>query len=165
MYLDSKGRKTAVICVCPVKNEAWIIERFLTLASQWADYIVVADQMSDDGTTEILKNHEKVIYVYNDGEFNEQARSTLLLNEVRKIKADKKLVFCLDADEALTLNWNNSEEWNLMLEAEPKTIFEMPWINLLPHNKDYGLYKGHRKFAYVDDNISSFNTPTLSAPR
>jgi hypothetical protein len=159
MYIDGKGRETAVICVCPIKNEAWILKRFLTLASQWADYIVIADQNSTDESAEIAKSFDKVIYVVNEGEFNEQKRSVLMLNEVRKIKADKKLVFALDADEALSLNWGNSNEWGMMLEAEPRTVFTIPWIELFKGLKNKGIkFSDKIPFAYIDDEVSNFDS-------
>jgi hypothetical protein len=157
MYIDSKGRETAVICVCPIKNEAWILERFLTLASKWADYIVIADQCSTDRSPEIAKSFEKVIYVLNEGEYDERKRSILMLNEVRKIKADKKLVVTLDADEALTLNWDKCKEWDLMLEAEPKTVFNFNWINLINNELKKAINIPETKLAYIDDGESSFD--------
>ena len=33
-----------VICLTPVRNESWILERFRPGASMWADHIVIADQ-------------------------------------------------------------------------------------------------------------------------
>jgi len=38
------------ICITPVRNEAWIIERFLAAARTWATTVVIADQGSSDGT-------------------------------------------------------------------------------------------------------------------
>jgi hypothetical protein len=37
---------TTVACLVPVKNEAWILERFLRSAEQWADVIVLGDNGS-----------------------------------------------------------------------------------------------------------------------
>lgn len=161
MYVDKKGRTTAVICVTPIKNEAWILDRFLRMASEWADYIVIADQCSDDHSPAIAKSFEKVIYVLNEGEFDEQKRSQLLLNEVRRIEADKKLVVCLDADEALTLNWCESKEWLNMLESDPKTVFLMDWIELFHKLKtsNVGIKKDQKTpFAYIDDGTSNFDS-------
>jgi hypothetical protein len=166
MYVDSKGRETAIICVTPIKNEDWILDRFLTLASEWADYIIIADQCSDDRSPEIAKSFEKVIYFLNEGEYDEQERSQLLLNEVRRIKAAKKLIVCLDADEALTLNWDKSEDWKLMLEANPKAIFSFNWINLISKNRELAINIPKTKLAYIDDNVSTFDLDiTFHAPR
>jgi hypothetical protein len=157
MYIDSKGRETVVICVCPIKNEAWILQRFLTLASEWADYIVVGDQDSTDGSKEIIKSFNKTIYLhYEDNGFNEVIFRQKCLNEVKSIKAQKKLVFCLDADEALTFNWCKSDDWKTMLEAEPNTVFNFNWINLLHKNKETALIYPNREYAYIDDGLSSY---------
>jgi hypothetical protein len=83
------------------------------------------------------------------------------LNEVRRIKAAKKLIVCLDADEALTLNWDKSEDWNKMLDAEPKTVFLMDWIELFSKLKDDNIGIGRDQktpFAYVDDKTSNFDS-------
>ncbi len=46
--------KPVLICLTPIRNEAWILERFLQCASLWADYIIIGDQNSDDGSREIV---------------------------------------------------------------------------------------------------------------
>ena len=33
------GERPKIICLTPVKNEEWILRRFLRLASLWADHI------------------------------------------------------------------------------------------------------------------------------
>ena len=43
-FWDVSGLK--IICLTPVKNEGWILERFLKCTSLWADYIIIADQSS-----------------------------------------------------------------------------------------------------------------------
>jgi glycosyltransferase involved in cell wall biosynthesis len=133
------------------------MERFLDLASEWADHIVVADQLSDDGTSEILKKYSKVRYVLNEGEFNEQDRSNLLLKELRTIQADKKLVVCLDADEALSLNARSTEDWERMLNGEPGEVFLLEWINLLKSVPTHGISANKRPFAYIDDGMAVFD--------
>ena len=76
--------KPTVICLTPVKNEAWILERFLRCASLWADYIIIADQGSDDGSVEIATRFPKVILVENPSSiFNEPERQKLLLEAAR----------------------------------------------------------------------------------
>jgi glycosyltransferase involved in cell wall biosynthesis len=47
--------KPTIICLTPVKNEAWLLDRFLQATSLWADFIIIADQMSTDGSQEIAK--------------------------------------------------------------------------------------------------------------
>ncbi|WP_260675883.1 MULTISPECIES: hypothetical protein [Nostocales] len=32
-----------IVVMTPVKNEAWIVDRFLSVTSQFADYIIIAE--------------------------------------------------------------------------------------------------------------------------
>lgn len=46
--MSSSARKTQIVCLTPVRNEAWILERFLKAAELCADHIVLADQDSTE---------------------------------------------------------------------------------------------------------------------
>ena len=48
------------IAMTPVRNEAWVLHAFLKTTSTWADFIIIADQMSTDGSRDIYKQYEKV---------------------------------------------------------------------------------------------------------
>ena len=50
--------KPLLVVLTPVFNEAWILPAFLKATSLWADYIIIADQMSTDGSREIYKEFE-----------------------------------------------------------------------------------------------------------
>ncbi len=129
-----KNRPTIVV-VTPVRNEAWVMDAFLTCASSWADYILLADQHSDDGTREIASKYEKVRLIDNDmSEMNQAAARELLFREVDKIDGDK-IVFALDADEFLSEGFDKTEDWRRIMESEPNEIFCFKWLNL------YGDYK------------------------
>lgn len=68
-----------VICLTPIRNESWILDMFLKATSLWADHIILADQMSTDGSREIAKKNSKVILIDNNSEtFNEPERQRLL---------------------------------------------------------------------------------------
>lgn len=43
------NEKPIINYLTPVRNEVWILDRFLKAASFWADHIIIADQMSTDG--------------------------------------------------------------------------------------------------------------------
>lgn len=45
------------IVMTPTRNEAWVIRAFLEGNGLWADYIIIADQMSIDGTREIISEY------------------------------------------------------------------------------------------------------------
>lgn len=119
-----------LIVITPVRNEAWVLDAFLTCTSSWADLIIIADQHSTDGSREIASKYEKVILVDNDEvEMNQAVARKLLFQEVDKIVGDK-IVFALDADEFLSEGFEKTKEWSRILNSKPNTIFCFKWFNL-----------------------------------
>lgn len=146
--------KTKVICLTPVRNEGWILEKFLKATSLWADHIIIGDQNSEDNTLEIARKFPKVTIVHNDGaDFNETQMRSLLLEEARKIEG-KRLLISLDADEIFTANYMTSPEWQTMLDLPEGSIIKFPFVNLGPDPTTH-----HTKIiiwaAFMDDNKSS----------
>lgn len=122
--------RPAIVVVTPVRNEAWVMDAFLTCTSSWADYILLADQHSDDGTREIASKYEKVTLIDNNlAEMNQAAARELLFKEADKIEKDK-IVFALDADEFLSEGFDKTEGWRRIMESEPNEIFCFKWLNL-----------------------------------
>jgi len=141
-----------VVVITPVKNEAWILDRFLATTSQFADHIIIADQNSSDGSQEIYKRYPKVILIRNEStEFNEAERQTLLLNTARQLVPEPRILLALDADEILSANVLTSLAWKTALNATPGTVLCFEKLDL------YGnTYKCVRSdiqgtFGYVDD--------------
>lgn len=151
-----------LICLTPVKNEAWILERFLKCASLWADHIIIADQGSTDGSVEIAKQFEKVIFIDNkcEGDFNEMQMRAPLFEEAKKIEGPKILIG-LDADEILTPNFD-SPEWDTVRKAKPGTIISFRLHNLLPDSTYWTL--GDIYCGYVDDG-TPYTTGMVHSPR
>ncbi|GAG56902.1 unnamed protein product, partial [marine sediment metagenome] len=50
-------KRPKIICLTPVKNEAWILDNFIKCASLWADHIIIADQDSTDDARKIAKKY------------------------------------------------------------------------------------------------------------
>jgi len=143
--------ESVVICLTPVKNEAWILDRFLASASLWADHVIVADQGSDDASRDIALRHSKVTLVENpDPTYDEGGRQRLLLREARQIPG-KRVIIALDADEALTGNWRDTEEWHRILSAPPGTVLNFEWANIRPDWKSCWIPPGRVPFGFVDD--------------
>jgi glycosyltransferase involved in cell wall biosynthesis len=143
--------KPNVICLTPVRNEAWILDRFLKAASCWADYIIVADQNSDDGSTEIIAKYPKVVLIHNTSEtFNEPERQKMLIDEARKIPG-KRLLIALDADEFLSANCLTSVEWSTMLQAPEGTAFRFDWCTIQSDLSTYWVYPHEMVFGFMDD--------------
>jgi glycosyltransferase involved in cell wall biosynthesis len=143
------------ICLTPVKNEAWILDRFLKCTSLWADHIIIADQGSTDGSREIALSYPKVTLIENSSsELNESERQNLLLNAARKISG-QRLLIALDADEIFTDNILNSDEWNTILSSPPSTVFQFQLINLRPEVKSYWMPDMYFPWGIMDDDNHS----------
>lgn len=143
--------KPTIICLTPVKNEAWILKRFLQCASLWADHIIIADQNSDDGSVEIARSFEKVILVSNKSSIlNERERQELLIKEARKLP-QPRLLITLDADEFLTSNFRHSCEWHTILNASPGSVFAFQLANITPDMKHCWIPYCDFKVGYMDD--------------
>lgn len=143
--------KPTVICLTPIKNEAWILDRFLKCASLWADQIIIADQSSDDGSREIALSYPKVTLIDNPAStFNEPERQKLLLEEARKIPGPRLLI-ALDADEMFTANFKDSPEWNNILTANPGTIFKFQFVNIHPDLQSYWSPQWNFALGFMDD--------------
>lgn len=126
-----------IVVLTPVKNEAWILERFLSVTSQFADCIVMADQSSTDGSVEIAKRYKKVILLKNEAaSFNEAERQKLLIDKARELVPGPKILLALDADEIFAADAVQSLGWQTMLRAKPGTIlwFERPELYLTTRN-------------------------------
>jgi hypothetical protein len=165
--------KPTIICLTPVRNEAWILDRFLQCASLWADHIIIADQHSDDASREIARSCSKVTLIDNSSlTYNEVERQKILLAAARQFPAPR-LLLTLDADEMLTSNSMSSPEWPRMLEAPVGTVMYFRWVNLRPDLKSYWSPENVFPWGFMDDGsehagsvIHSFRLPVpAGAPK
>ena len=119
-----------IIVITPVRNEAWVLDAFLTCTSSWADYIILADHHSDDNTRGIAQRYEKVILIDNPTfEWYESVCRTRLLEEACRIPGDK-VIFALDADEFLSEGFEKTESWRRIVNSKGNEIFCFNWLNL-----------------------------------
>ncbi len=124
------NHRPTIVVVTPVRNEAWVLDAYLTCTCSWADYIILADQHSDDGTREIASKYEKVILIDNPTkEWYEYICRTRLLEEAAKIPGEK-IIFGLDADEFLSEGFENTNSWQRILTSSQNEIFCFNWLNL-----------------------------------
>ena len=151
--------KPLLIVLTPVRNEAWILHAFLKATSLWADYIIIADQMSIDGSRDIYPQYDKVIVVDNPCEEMHQARTRQLLFEaVKKIEGDK-ILFALDADEFLSGDFINTHSWDLILNSQQGDVFLFRWMNLLPGGSTYTSFQPYYWAAHIGDNFMNGEFP------
>lgn len=126
-----------LICMTPIRNEAWVLHAFLKAASLWADYIIIADQQSTDGSREIALSYAKVILIENNNsDFNEAERQSMLINKAREIEGDK-ILFGLDADEIFAANYMHTNDWQRILTSKPGDVFWFKWAELCPDKHSY----------------------------
>lgn len=142
-----------LIVLTPVLNEAWVLKAFLTATSLWADRIIIADQMSTDGSRELYKQYPKVTVVDNPREKMHQAATRrLLFEEAKKIEGDK-ILFALDADEFLSGNFTETEGWKTILNSEPGDVFEFRWMNLSADASKYSTWQPYYWAAHLDEEL------------
>jgi hypothetical protein len=125
-----------VVVLTPVKNEAWILERFLAVTSTFADAIIVADQGSTDDSVAICRSFPKVHAVENpDSAYDEASRQRLLIETARRLLPGGSILLALDADEILAADAPESAGWREMLRAAPGTVllFRKPDLYGSPH--------------------------------
>src|SRR5215212_1735798 len=95
--------RPAIVVLTPLKNDAWILRRFLEVTSVFADRIIIADQGSTDGGREICAEFEKVTVVDNPSSvYDEGERQQLLIGAARELVPLPRILIALDADEILT---------------------------------------------------------------
>jgi Glycosyl transferase family 2 len=159
----------AVVCLTPVKNEAWILDRFLSCATLWADYVIVADQHSTDGSRDIARRHPKVVLVENPTPSYDEAQRQRLLIEAARLIPGPKVLVALDADEFLSASVRTAADWAAARAAPPGTVIEFARVELLPGARTYFRHSaadaGQRfPYGYVDDGSPHTGSP-IHSPR
>jgi len=140
-----------VICVTPVRNEAWILPQFLACANLWADHIVIGDHASEDGSREIAAAHPKVTLIeHNSREFMEEERRAALFEAARRIPGPR-LIVSVDADERLSGGFRETDDWRALLSARPGTVGYFYSANLQPGLATYWRFGVRIAMAFVDD--------------
>ncbi len=153
-YRTTVSEPVRIVVVTPVRNEAWILERFLSVTSRFADHIVVADQRSTDESRAICRRFPKVTVVDNPtDEFNERDRQLLLLRHARAMVPPPRVILALDADEILAANAVDTESWRAMLAARPGTIVCFERVDLYETPDQCMRHDRLTPLGYVDDGV------------
>lgn len=136
----------------PVKNEEWILKRFLSVTSQIADHIIIADQKSTDKSIDICKGFSKVHVIQNNSnDYDEAYRQQLLLDTARKLYGTGHILLALDADEIMAANALLTQDWQKMLEAEPGTVLHFEKPTFVNDFNNVIRYKNGWPLGYIDD--------------
>ncbi len=158
--------RPAVVVLTPLKNDAWILRRFLEVTSVFADRIIIADQGSTDGGRDLCAEFEKVTLIDNaSSEYDEGQRQQLLIRAARELVPLPRILIALDADEILTASSMGSRGWQAMLAAQPGTVlfFEKPRLYLSPFTCERRAldFPG----GFVDDGVAELRPLRIHSPR
>ncbi|MGC9151233.1 MAG: glycosyltransferase family 2 protein [Microbacter sp.] len=154
-----------LICLTPVKNEAWCLDVFLQCTSLWADYIIIADQGSTDGSREIALKYPKVILLENDGNgLDEPYRQKILFEEARKIKGNR-IIFALDADELFTGNFINTSDWETITTFKAGNVFVFHWATVETDQIHYWEPQKWFQWAFHDDGTQPIQSGYIHVAR
>ena len=100
-----------ILCLTPVKNEDWILDRFLRCSSLWADRIIILDDRSSDDSREIANSFSKVRLITNESDKGGNIpRFSALLHAARE-EGDRNILIRIDADEVISANVLSSPAW------------------------------------------------------
>ena len=157
-----------LIVLTPILNEAWILSAFLKATSLWADYIIIVDQMSTDGSRDLYakfckENRElnvsgrecKLLVIDNPRtEMHQAATRRLLFDAAKKIEGDK-ILFALDADEFLSGNFIETKGWKSIINSTPGDVFLFYWMLLSPNGQSYRIQNKEPFYwaAHVDSSL------------
>lgn len=138
-------KRPLLILISSNRNYGWVVPAFLKANARWADYIVITDQMSTDGSREMYAKcneeygTEKVIVVDDkDMQFKEYTRAKVAFEKGREIAAGRDAIyFALDIDEVLPANWMNTEDGKRILHSKPGDMFGLLWADLRPDRRTY----------------------------
>jgi glycosyltransferase involved in cell wall biosynthesis len=146
-----------------VRNEAWVLERFLRAASTWADVIIVLDHASTDGSAEIAKRFPKV-HLTSEPRPSYAIHRARLVEVARAVVPSPHVLVALDADEFIASDAWHHPEMSTFLSGPPGTLATMRWINVLPHEPRAWIPATRLDFMFVDDG-SAFTTHEVHGPR
>ena len=145
------------------RNYGWVTNAFLKANSLWADYIIIADQHSTDGTREMALEYPNVILLDNDNlTYSESTWSQLVIDRARQIEGDK-ILFFLDIDEMFSSNYLLTQDWQNILKSKPGEVFFFNWANICSDTKHYWTSKNDDGSLFFlarmfhDDGITPYN--------
>jgi glycosyltransferase involved in cell wall biosynthesis len=158
--------KPSIVVLTPLKNDAWILGRFLEVTSSFADHIIIADQGSTDGGLEICARYEKVTVIANsDSHYDEASRQRLLIAAARAMVPMPRLLVALDADEILAADAMSSDGWQAMLSAAPGSSISFEKPNLYLSTSQAERRPLDFPGAFMDDAVTQHEPLRIHSPR
>lgn len=141
-----------LVVLTPVRNEAWILDRFLSITSRLADHIIIADQGSTDDSRQIAARYPNVTVIANEADrYGEAERQQLMLEAARQRVPGTKVLLAIDADELIAADAPARPAWHTMLTAAPGTVLAFERIDLYLTTDRCMRHDDWRPLGYVDD--------------
>lgn len=133
-----KQERPLLIVTSCTRNYGWVTRAFLEGNTRWADYIVIVDQMSTDGTREMCAEYKNVVIVDDlDMTYKESTRAKMGFMKGRELAAGRDAIyFALDIDEVMPANWMQTEDGKKILNSKPGGMFQLEWANIMPGMKE-----------------------------
>jgi len=154
----------SVVCLTPMRDEAWVLERLIRTTLAWADELILLDHGSGDGSRELAAQHDRVHVVDGaDTGFDETAWRRRLLAEARARHARPCVLVALDADEVLSGRPPNDLRRRL-LDLPDGAFGEVPWVHLLPAMQ-LCARDGRKRLVFADDGRTAVSGGFFHAPR
>lgn len=165
-----------IIVYIPVKNDAWFVENSIRHAVEWADYVIVADESSTDGSADVYRKLEnkhsnlRIIYNRPKMDFTTPDPRNYMLEQVRKYDGNN-IIFELHADEIISARILKKEiREELIQKLSSGKCLELPWLTLWKdpfyYRDDASVWSNNACiFAFIDDRVSKFESAVFHGQR
>lgn len=164
-----------IVGVLPVKNDAWFVEKAAKSLSMWADYVMIFDESSTDGSELIYRKLEligNIEIIRNRPKFNFTTPDlrNYMLNAARKFEGNN-LIIEIHADEVMSAEILKSCIRNKLTEGlKPGEALMLPWTTLwktpTSFRNDSSVWaNNYCWFGYVDDRNVQFTGSVFHGPR
>ena len=142
-----------LVVMTPVRNEAWILPRFLEVTGRIADVILILDQNSTDGSAELCKAHPKVVFLQNpSSKYDEAERQKILIENARRLVPGPRVLLALDADEIISADAPASDDWRRGMNSPPGTVLMIEKPTFYGSMDKVIRYPGGFPLGMVDDD-------------
>jgi len=153
------------IVLIPVKNENWILPYTIPAMQIFADHIIVADQMSTDGTREYLSRQNNMTIIDNNRPIQTNEIRWELLEKAREMFGSGNLIVNIDADEMILPYQFKAIKGKIENNLTPgKAWLTPPWVQLWrsvntyrSDNSVWSPLTNKKPFAFVDDGIIDYH--------
>jgi hypothetical protein len=148
-----KAERPKLVVLTPVRNEAWILPRFLEITGRVADVIIILDQNSTDGSDVMCKAHPKAVVLKNKSDkYDEASRQKILIDAARNLVPGPRVLLALDADEIISADAPGSDDWERGMTAAPGTVWHIEKPTFLGGMDQVIRYPDGFPLGFVDDN-------------